>query len=386
MVLEHIIACEERHGRDSQGTAQSLWGMVRQAAEYLVPVPEARTYASWSSAAPDSPSRIYEDPGSPPDPDSRIPPEQVAEQILRTTLLPPDPDLLLAALTTSVESAAYWQHPVGQDVLAGTAPVREALKNAAALIAESPHTLWWSSPADLADQWFVYWGNRSEPAPSTQRRGLSDCDILEKLTTWRIEQKSTEEKYRRSATKAPLPGSGGAWWTTPPAPALPSTRTFPGTEMPVGVPLQEDRFGSTAHAFPYAPPPNPRIYEVNEPEDWVRLCDEFPLDQTYTLRREWFKVTGRDGRWTVPDWSAVAEKWDAVHLTVAGYLRTATRAVPVDTPPDATLSPAPAETMLAGWSPDETWWFRERAAGPFTSRTRRWTDNGSGELTPVPGE
>ncbi len=142
MVLEYVLACEERQGRDNQGTGQSLWGMVRQAAEYLAPVPEARTYAFRSSAAPDSPSRIYEAPGSPPDPDSRITPEQAAEQIRRTTLLSPDPALLLAALTTSVESAAYWQNPVGQDVLAGTAPVREALENAVSLIAGSPHTRW----------------------------------------------------------------------------------------------------------------------------------------------------------------------------------------------------------------------------------------------------
>ncbi|MGJ0183743.1 hypothetical protein [Corynebacterium glyciniphilum] len=386
MVLEYILACEERHVRDNGETAQALWGMVRQAADHLVPVPEARTYAFWSSATPDSPSRIYEDPASPPDPDSRITPERVAEQIRRTTLLPPDPALLLAALTASVESAAYWRHPVGQDVLANVSSVREALKKAARLIAESSDTRWWSTPADLADQWFVYWGNSSEPAPSTQRRGLSDCDFLEKLTSWRIDQKRMEEKYRRSATESPLSGSGGAWWTTPPAPAIPSTRIFPGTDMPAGVPLQEDRFGDMAHAFSYTPPPNPRIYEINEPADWVRLCDEFPLDQTYTLRREWFRVTGRDGRWIVPDWSAVAEKWEAVHLTVAGYLRTATRAVPVGAPPDGNLSPAPAETMMAGWSPDETWWFREREAGPFTGGARRWTDHGAGELAPDVGE
>jgi hypothetical protein len=53
-------------------------------------------------------------------------------------------------------------------------------------------------------------------------------------------------------------------------------------------------------------------------------------------------VTGWTGRWLIPDYAAVADDWDAVHLTVAGYLTTAGIAIPA----------GGARTMLAGWDPD----------------------------------
>ena len=41
--------------------------------------------------------------------------------------------------------------------------------------------------------------------------------------------------------------------------------------------------------------------------------------------------------------------WDGVHLSVAGYLATAGRALPV----------GKARTLLAGWNPDETYWLTD---------------------------
>ena len=71
--------------------------------------------------------------------------------------------------------------------------------------------------------------------------------------------------------------------------------------------------------------------EANPPADWVALVREYPLDVTDTAKRgDWWRTTGRDGRWAMPDWSAVARDVDAVHLTVAAYLATAGRALPVD--------------------------------------------------------
>ena len=46
----------------------------------------------------------------------------------------------------------------------------------------------------------------------------------------------------------------------------------------------------------------------------------------------------------IPDYLAVAEDFDAFHLSVAGYLSTAGRSLPV----------GDASTVLAGWDPDET--------------------------------
>lgn len=52
----------------------------------------------------------------------------------------------------------------------------------------------------------------------------------------------------------------------------------------------------------------------------------------------------------IPDWPRVAGDYDGVHLSVAGYLGTAGRAIDVG---DGWAS------VLAGWNPDETVWLHD---------------------------
>jgi hypothetical protein len=49
-----------------------------------------------------------------------------------------------------------------------------------------------------------------------------------------------------------------------------------------------------------------RVYEINQPADWHALCMEFPH-------------RAPDGR-LVPNWQAVSERWDGVHITLGGAL------------------------------------------------------------------
>lgn len=72
-------------------------------------------------------------------------------------------------------------------------------------------------------------------------------------------------------------------------------------------------------------------------------------------------MTGRAADWLMPDYRAAADDYDALHLTVAGYLSTAGRVLPVTTD---------AATMLAGWDPDTTWWLTDLADTP--EPTVRW--------------
>lgn len=65
---------------------------------------------------------------------------------------------------------------------------------------------------------------------------------------------------------------------------------------------------------------------------------------------DWYRTTGRDRRWVLPDWQAVAEEYGGVHLTVAGYLAAAGTAVDVD---------GDAASVIAGWAPDETFWLTD---------------------------
>ncbi|HEY5988736.1 MAG TPA: hypothetical protein VIV12_20500, partial [Streptosporangiaceae bacterium] len=79
-------------------------------------------------------------------------------------------------------------------------------------------------------------------------------------------------------------------------------------------------------------------------------------DVSKSRRHDWWRVTGWAGSWLMPDYAAAAFDYDAIHLSVGGYLTTAGNALPVDD----------ARCLLAGWDPDETYWLADvlAAAGP----------------------
>ncbi len=78
---------------------------------------------------------------------------------------------------------------------------------------------------------------------------------------------------------------------------------------------------------------------------------------TAQKRHDWYRTTGRDGRWVMPDWSRVAEMYGGVHLTVTGYLAAAGTAIDVDDD---------AASVIAGWAPDETHWLTDASAPTAT--------------------
>jgi hypothetical protein len=73
------------------------------------------------------------------------------------------------------------------------------------------------------------------------------------------------------------------------------------------------------------------------------------------LVRAWRADTLDDER------SAAAADWDAVHVTVAGYLAAAGIAMPAGNG---------ARTMMAGWDPDATWWINDVIS--FAGPPRDW--------------
>ena len=52
----------------------------------------------------------------------------------------------------------------------------------------------------------------------------------------------------------------------------------------------------------------------------------------------------------LPDWVQVADHYDAVHLQVGAYLAVAGVAIPVN-------HRTGSASVIAGWNPDETYWF-----------------------------
>lgn len=282
----------------------------------------------------------------------------------------PDELSLLGALAEPVATAMYWQEPVGDQALADPA-VREVLLPVAQAVTAAPAARWWPAPVALDRQHYVEWV--SEPRPPLPALTGTAAE----LAAWRSAL-AAEERSARERPDGPAANWSGHWWSTPRPSRLPSTtRSIPGLGA-VGLALVEDPFDwREARCWPVEPRPGVRIYEISGPQRWAELVGRYPVDVTRSRRHDWWRVTHWAGTWLIPDFAAVASDYDAIHLSVAGYLTTAGRDVPVDE----------ARTVLAGWGPDETYWLDDvlAAAGPASHWVLRdhepvgWTldrDNG----------
>lgn len=301
-----------------------------------------------------------------PDPEPLAPrtPEQVAGLISAVPLRAPTRREILLIMAESVGRAMYWQPPWGEDRLATMQPIRRALEPAAATIAGSPARAWWESPIDLCSQWQTEEIRPADPGPAPAPPADNAKGLLEH------DHRRVLEDERRFHDEYAGQDVSGEWWCIPPYRLASSTRCLPDAG-PVGLWCEEDGNGpERVSARRIIVPPHPRVLEITGPDDWTALCARFPLDVSASRRYVWGETTGRTGGWLMPDWPAVAASGvDAVHLTVAGYLTTAGRALPVT---------STHATVLGGWDPDTTWWLIDvEIGGPVV-----WEmDQGSEDLT-----
>lgn len=257
---------------------------------------------------------------------------------------------LFQALIASVDLAAYWQPPGGEDVLAASPELREPLLRIAERIAQAPATAWWTSGLDgtagdgaIPPQWTVAWDEMTADPPADTPAGV--------LRHWGVRVRQMEARAQLERPMNPEARWSGEWWCTPPYGLVKSTRAL-GERGPLGLHLVEDSLGwERAIARPVGVLPEAKVTVIRGPEDWAALCREAPLDVTAEKRHDWYRTTGRDGAWVMPDWERVAEHTDGVHLTTLGYLRSAGRAIDLG---DGRAS------VIAGWSPDETYWLTDR--------------------------
>ncbi|MGC0363836.1 hypothetical protein ABH922_001820 [Rhodococcus sp. 27YEA15] len=279
-----------------------------------------------------------------------VTPAQVAARVSAVAL----PDVTAAALRSVLAKAAgtayYWQEPDGDDVLIAVDPVRAALRRIAEHVAGSPHTRWWTEPLESADQWTV---GHTQPE-------VTEPTAVQQLQLWRTETLTEEVRAARERPTDPAANFSGYWWSIPPTRS--STRTlFDGT--PAGLWFVEDGMDpESVVTTKTSVPGSAHVYEIDSAHAWAELCRRFPLEVTAQKRHDWYRTTGRAGRWVLPDWSQTAEHYDGVHLTVAGYLAAAGTAIDVD---DETAS------VIAGWAPGETYWFTDAvgsAGDPVTWR------------------
>ncbi|WP_152360999.1 hypothetical protein [Microlunatus speluncae] len=276
--------------------------------------------------------------GEPPPPPPSTPAD-VARLLDRVIVDTPDEAALLDALDAAVANARYWQEPDGMDVLGATPEVSEALRRTAATVADAPGAAWWTTPIDRTGQWLVELPDR--PRAVTGGAGAV-------LSRWRAEALADETRARRDRPADPRETISGTWWSMPPADLGRTTRRLE-PQGPVGLWLIEDDLGRDRGTVRRVVVPDDAIvYEIDGPRAWADLCERYPFEVTADRRHDWYRATGREGRWCLPDWAGVAADYAGVHLTTAGYLSTAGRAIEVSDE---------LSSVIAGWDPDATWWL-----------------------------
>lgn len=281
-----------------------------------------------------------------------VSPEAVANILLSIPLLDATDENIRQVLVNVVSSARYWQEPEGEDYLTADPEMRRALTRVAEHIAVSPLVHWWQTSVDLNDQWSAQF--------SLPNEGFLERPPREDLQQWRQAEIESEANAVHNRPADPTANWSGRWWSIPPITYQHSLRRLPdGT--PAALMFAEDAGGfDRAMTRELLPPAGSRIYEIDGSKAWTELCRRYPLEQTAQKRQDWYRTTGRVGRWVIPDWSVVAQDYDAIHLSVIGYLSAAGTAIPVD---DETAS------VIAGWNPDETWWL---GAELNVGETKHW--------------
>jgi hypothetical protein len=278
-----------------------------------------------------------------------------------------DPLLFLEPMDRCVSEAMYWQQPHDEDVVAADPAVVAALQPIAAAIAAAPGSAWWSTPLDAAALRYTSRYDDDHPPASPTLTGAR-----QRLHRWHAgvlkEERAAASRHRDD----PSARYSAQWWSTPAMAALvTTTRALPELGS-IQLAWEEDSFGQPrAWVWPLTTTRAPRVWEINRPQQWVSLVERYPLEVTNARRHDWYRSTGRDGSWRIPDWSAVAEDWDGVHVSVAGYLTTATRALPV--------AGGSAATVLAGVNPDQTWWLAD-VLTTSTDRPEIWQNTDDPDL------
>ena len=271
---------------------------------------------------------------------------------------------LIDALGTSVDAARYWQEPFEHDAVLADPRVVARLEPVARALAVTPAARWWWSPLDPGRQSVVrrlHRGRRRARTP--QIRGAAA-----RLQRWRADALADETQAARERPDDPAARYSGYWWSTPAHADLVTTSRALGPLPAVQLELVEDSLGwDSARVASAEPAAGARVLEVTGPSDWVDLVTRYPLDVDRSRRHDWYRATGGTGPWQIPDWLAVSREHDAVHLTVAGYLATAGRA----------LATGRGWTVLAGFDPDLTCWLTDSftVIGPPATWTRTTSDD-----------
>jgi hypothetical protein len=252
---------------------------------------------------------------------------------------------LLRPLSDAVNGWAFSDDQIQAAV--ALADGADALLPVAEALARAPGAAWWWDPAPAEGHRWVAWSYQPPGPPPLGR-------TAEGLRTWHDNDTSAEA---RAADMVPFPPTGtgprysGIWWSAPRAAGILGTTRAVGELPAAALALSEDEGGyEAAEIWDIGVDPSVEVYEVDSPDAWCTLVDTWPREVTLSRRHDWWRWTGSEGPWLLPDWTEVAEHYDGIHLSVAAHLQASYRPLPVS---------RGTNTCIAGWDPDETIWLRD---------------------------
>ncbi|GAA2959092.1 MULTISPECIES: hypothetical protein [Glutamicibacter] len=319
----------------------------RALSEFAIhPLHSSMYYASYQAEVGRGDSVVMFGPGADEGRTITVGMEELAKLTSATKLLPVTEQLLQKSLEISVGHARYWQEPDGEDTLLASPVLTDALRRVAEHIAASVLAQWWFAPVDLRTQIHVEF-DQSDPAGSMTSTGPS---VFDKLLRWKENLILTEARARAEKPTPVTAMIGGEWWSMPSSQLVSSTGVFTN-QQPIGLSCVEDAFNwEQAVTRRVSVPPSVKILEISTANDWVQLCRKYGIEVTAHKRHEWYRSTGRDGAWVMPDWLAVSKDYDGVHLSIAGYLALAGECLGVE---------KDLATVIAGWDPGKTYWLTD---------------------------
>jgi hypothetical protein len=104
----------------------------------------------------------------------------------------------------------------------------------------------------------------------------------------------------------------------------------------------EDRIEPPYHRWRLEVLPAARVYEIHGPQDWQALCLAYPAPSRLAYPVE------TPAALIEPNWQAVAQDWDGIHLSTGGLLTTER----------VRWGRPGAQTHLYGWAVESTVWLR----------------------------
>lgn len=301
-----------------------------------------------------------------PETPSELMPEQIAKLVPEAPVPSITAELLRQALGRTVDEAVYWEPPHAEDVIFSDPALIEALAPLAQQVNDSGILQRWMAQSTMDNQWLLRW--RGEDSQGVWVPGLSP--VSQQFEAWKSELLATEHRDRKNLKKPAKKAVSGVWWSNPPGGLFRTYGTF-DDGAPIGLYCQEDGLGwREASIQRIELGVSKPIFHIETSEHWVELCRKYPADVSAGRRGVWYELTGREGLWVQPDWQAVAQNYDGVHLGLAAYLSSAGEELKVN---------EEYSSIIGGWNPDETYWFTDFAKRVGSEQYWKITDFGAYE-------